>query len=111
MHFKILNMSSARSERMKRSNELQDMPKAKLNAENFKKGARLFSYLGNQKVAFGFGMLFLILSASVGLMFPLLSGKMFGMLGNGDKTKMIENLKKLDGLGLKLLLILDLNFY
>ena len=106
MHFKILNMSSARSERMKRSNELQDMPKAKLNAENFKKGARLFSYLGNQKVAFGFGMLFLILSASVGLMFPLLSGKMFGMLGNGDKTQMIENLKKLDGLGLKLLLIL-----
>jgi len=99
-------MSSARQDRIKRSNELQDMPKAKLNAANFKKGSRLFSYLGGQKWAFGLGMLFLILSASVGLLFPLLSGKMFGMLGNGDKTQMLENLKKLDGLGVKLLLIL-----
>ena len=99
-------MSSARQDRMKRSNELQDMPKAKLNAANFKKGSRLFSYLGGQKWAFGIGMVFLILSASVGLLFPLLSGKMFGMLGNGDKTQMLANLKKLDGLGVKLLLIL-----
>jgi len=99
-------MSSAREERMKRSNELQDMPKAKLNAANFKKGSRLFSYLGDQKWAFGLGMIFLILSAGVGLLFPLLSGKMFGMLGNGDKTNMIETLKKLDGLGIKLLAIL-----
>lgn len=99
-------MSSARQERMKRNNEMQDMPKAKLNAENFKKGSRLFSYLGGQKWAFALGMFFLILSASVGLMFPLLSGKMFGMLGSADKSKMAETLSQLDNLGLKLLLIL-----
>ena len=45
-------MASARSERMKKQNDLQDMPKAKLNAENFKKGARLFDYLGKQKWTF-----------------------------------------------------------
>ena len=35
-------MASSRSERLKKQNDLEDMPKAKLNAENFKKGARLF---------------------------------------------------------------------
>lgn len=66
----------------------------------------MFSYLGGQKWAFALGMFFLILSASVGLMFPLLSGKMFGMLGSSDKSKMAETLSQLDNLGLKLLLIL-----
>ena len=99
-------MSSARSERMKKQNDLQYMPKAKLNAENFKKGARLFDYLGKQKWTFAIGLIFLVLSAGVGLLFPMMSGKMFGMLGNSDKTQMIENLKKLDNIGLTLLLIL-----
>jgi ABC-type multidrug transport system fused ATPase/permease subunit len=91
---------------MKKQNDLQDMPKAKLNAENFKKGARLFDYLGKQKWTFAIGLIFLVLSAGVGLLFPMMSGKMFGMLGNSDKTQMIENLKKLDNIGLTLLLIL-----
>ncbi|MBK7761995.1 MAG: ATP-binding cassette domain-containing protein [Bacteroidetes bacterium] len=91
---------------MKRSNELQDMPKAKLNAENFKKGARLFSYLGAQKWAFVLGLFFLVLSAGVGLLFPVLSGRMFGILGASDKTQMAETLITLDGLGIKLLIIL-----
>jgi len=99
-------MASARSERMKKQNDLQDMPKAKLNAENFKKGARLFDYLGKQKWTFAIGLIFLVLSAGVGLLFPMMSGKMFGMLGSSDKTQMIENLKKLDNIGLTLLLIL-----
>lgn len=91
---------------MQKQQALQDMPKAKLNAANFKKGARLFNYLGNQKGAFALGLLFLFLSAGVGLFFPLLSGKMFGMLGSSTKSGMAETLQKLDGLGLKLLLIL-----
>ena len=99
-------MASARSERMKKQNDLQDMPKAKLNAENFKKGARLFDYLGKQKWTFAIGLIFLVLSAGVGLLFPMMSGKMFGMLGTSDKTQMIENLKKLDNIGFTLLLIL-----
>jgi ABC-type multidrug transport system fused ATPase/permease subunit len=99
-------MASARSERMKKQNDLQDMPKAKLNAENFKKGARLFDYLGKQKWTFAIGLIFLVLSAGVGLLFPLMSGKMFGMLGTSDKAQLVENLKKLDNIGLTLLLIL-----
>ncbi len=97
---------SARSERIKKNNERQDMPKAKLNVANFKKGARLFNYLGNQKWAFALGMFFLVLSAAVGLLFPMLSGSMFGMLGSADKGNVAETLKKLDGLGIKLLIIL-----
>lgn len=99
-------MASARSERMKKQNDLQDMPKAKLNAENFKKGARLFDYLGKQKWTFAIGLIFLVLSAGVGLLFPLMSGKMFGMLGTSDKAQLVENLKKLDNIGLTLLFIL-----
>jgi ABC-type multidrug transport system fused ATPase/permease subunit len=99
-------MASARSERMKKQNDLQDMPKAKLNAENFKKGARLFDYLGKQKWTFTIGLIFLVLSAGVGLLFPMMSGKMFGMLGTSDKTQLVENLKKLDNIGLTLLFIL-----
>ncbi len=99
-------MASARSVRMKKQNDLQDMPKAKLNAENFKKGARLFDYLGKQKWTFAIGLIFLVLSAGVGLLFPMMSGKMFGMLGTSDKTQLVENLKKLDNIGLTLLFIL-----
>lgn len=99
-------MASARSERMKKQNDLQDMPKAKLNAENFKKGARLFDYLGKQKWTFAIGLIFLVLSAGVGLLFPMMSGKMFGMLGTSDKSQLVENLKKLDNIGLTLLFIL-----
>lgn len=101
-------MSSARQERIDKLNQQQGMPKAKLNAENFRKGARLFSYLGKQKLAFAIGLLFLILSAGVGLLFPMLSGKMFGMLGSGQKGDMVVALHKLDDLGIKLLLILVL---
>jgi ABC-type multidrug transport system fused ATPase/permease subunit len=93
---------------MDKLNQQQGMPKAKLNAENFRKGARLFSYLGKQKLAFALGLLFLILSAGVGLLFPMLSGKMFGMLGSGQKGDMVAALHKLDDLGIKLLLILVL---
>lgn len=101
-------MSSARQERMDKLNQQQGMPKAKLNAENFRKGARLFTYLGKQKLSFAIGLFFLILSAGVGLLFPMLSGKMFGMLGSGQKGDMAAALHKLDDLGIRLLLILVL---
>jgi ABC-type multidrug transport system fused ATPase/permease subunit len=99
-------MSSARQERIRKMNDLQELPKAKLNAANFKKGSRLFSYLGDQKWAFTLGMVFLILSAGVGLVFPLLSGRMFGMLGSVNKEGLSATLQKLDNLGLALLMIL-----
>ena len=52
---------------------MQDIPKAKLNAANFKRSTRLFDYLGKEKMSFALGMFFLVLSAGVGLFFPLLS--------------------------------------
>jgi len=91
---------------MKRNQELQELPKAKLNVQNFKKSTRLFSYLGKEKLSFGLGLFFLVLSAGVGLFFPLLSGKMFGMLGNGSPERMAETLAKLKGIGGKMLIIL-----
>lgn len=99
-------MASSRSERMKRNNDMQDIPKAKLNAANFKRSTRLFDYLGKEKMSFALGMFFLVLSAGVGLFFPLLSGQMFGMLGKSDPASMSVNLQKLQGLGTKLLVIL-----
>lgn len=99
-------MASSRSERIKHNNDMQDIPKAKLNAANFKRSTRLFDYLGKEKMSFALGMFFLVLSAGVGLFFPLLSGQMFGMLGKSDPASMSVNLQKLQGLGTKLLIIL-----
>lgn len=103
---KLKIMASSRSERMKRNQELQELPKAKLNAQNLKKSTRLFTYLGKEKLSFGLGLFFLVLSAGVGLFFPLLSGKMFGMLGNGSSEHMADTLAKLKGIGGKMLIIL-----
>lgn len=59
----------------------EELPKAKLSKENFKKSLRLFTYLGAQKWKFLMGMLFLAASAGIGLVFPLISGKMFSFFG------------------------------
>ncbi|MGZ3863955.1 MAG: ABC transporter ATP-binding protein [Bacteroidia bacterium] len=59
----------------------EELPKAKLSKENFKKSLRLFTYLGEQKWKFLLGMLFLGASAGIGLVFPLISGKMFSFFG------------------------------
>jgi ABC-type multidrug transport system fused ATPase/permease subunit len=82
-----------------------DLPKAKLNKENFKKSLRLFSYLEKQKWKFALGMFFLVGTASVGLLFPLKSGSLFGFFG--DNSLPPAQLKEhLYDLGLVLLLIL-----
>lgn len=82
-----------------------DLPKAKLNKENFKKSLRLFSYLEKQKWKFALGMFFLVGTASVGLLFPLKSGSLFGFFG--DNSLPPDQLKAhLYDLGLVLLLIL-----
>lgn len=67
--------------------EKNDIPKAKFNAENFKKSLGLFSYLGNQKWQFVLGMFFLFVSAGIGLYFPMLAGKMFGIFGDNKSTE------------------------
>ena len=58
-----------------------ELPKAKLSKENFKKSFRLFSYLGKSKWVFVLGMVFVAGTAAVGLYFPIVAGKMFGYMG------------------------------
>lgn len=66
--------------------EEEETPKAKLNKENLKKSLRLFTYLGQHKWKFILGMLFLMASAGIGLIFPVISGKMFSFFGETGKS-------------------------
>ncbi len=87
------------------ASDKKDLPKAKLSAENFKKSFKLFDYLGHQKWQFVLGMLFLGLSAAVGLYFPMAAGKLLGIFG--DETTPRDILKEhLQDIGLTLLVLL-----
>lgn len=89
------------------ADDKQDLPKAKLTLANFKRSFRLFSYLGNEKWKFVLGMVFLIGSAGVGLVFPLKSGKMLGYLA--EDTMPVDQVRsELMTIGLVLLVILVL---
>jgi ABC-type multidrug transport system fused ATPase/permease subunit len=82
-----------------------EIPKAKLSIENFKKSFRLFQYLGKSKWIFILGLFFVLGTAIVGLYFPIMAGKMFGYLG---QTNMTPSLFKnaVSGTGLELLILL-----
>ncbi|GIV27490.1 MAG: multidrug ABC transporter ATP-binding protein [Bacteroidia bacterium] len=64
-----------------RSKEKDEIPKVKLSWVNIRKSFYLFSYLGQEKWKFIAGMVFLFGTATVGLIFPLVSGKMIGYFG------------------------------
>lgn len=82
-----------------------DIPKAKLSKENFKKSFRLFKYLGNSKWIFALGMVFVAGTAAVGLYFPIVAGKMFGYMGQlGMATDKFTS--KVSGTGMDLLILL-----
>jgi ABC-type multidrug transport system fused ATPase/permease subunit len=82
-----------------------DLPKAKLTLSNLRKSLRLFTYLEKQKWKFVMGMFFLVGTASVGLLFPLKSGSLFGFFGNDSLPPDVLKSQLYD-LGLVLLLIL-----
>ncbi len=82
-----------------------DIPKAKFSQENFKKSIGLFKYLGDHRWMFVAGMVFLLLSGGVGLVFPMFSGKMFGVFGDVSSSPE-ELMEKLQRIGLILLAIL-----
>ncbi len=86
--------------------EKDDAPKAKLNAENLKKSLGLFNYLGKQKWMFVVGMFFLLGSAAVGLYFPMISGKLFGVFGDSSMANE-ELMLKLKETGIILLIVLS----
>ena len=85
--------------------DMEELPKAKLTLANFKKSFRLFGYLGKQKWKFLMGMLFLVASAGIGLIFPLKAGSLFGFLSD-SKMDTVQKLTELEGLGITLLFIL-----
>ncbi len=87
------------------NSDTDELPKAKLSLANFKKSLRLFGYLGKHKWKFILGMIFLVGSAGVGLVFPLKSGEMFGYLG--ESVKAPDQVRtELMSIGLILLVIL-----
>ena len=98
-------MSKQGNSRGLSKNEVADLPKAKLTLANFKKSFRLFGYLGKQKWKFLMGMLFLVASAGIGLIFPLKAGSLFGFLSD-SKMDTVQKLTELEGLGITLLFIL-----
>ncbi len=73
------------------NNDTDELPKAKLSIANLKKSLRLFGYLGKHKWKFVLGMIFLVGSAGVGLIFPLKSGQMLGYLA--EETKNAETVR------------------
>ncbi len=87
------------------NSETDELPKAKLSVANLKKSLRLFGYLGKHKWKFVLGMIFLVGSAGVGLIFPLKSGQMLGYLA--EDTKEVGTIRvELMEIGLVLLGIL-----
>lgn len=73
------------------NSDTDELPKAKLSIANLKKSLRLFGYLGKHKWKFVLGMIFLVGSAGVGLIFPLKSGQMLGYLA--EETKDAETVR------------------
>jgi ABC-type multidrug transport system fused ATPase/permease subunit len=97
----------AKAARIK-SKAKDDIPKAKLNSENFKKSFRLFNYLGKSKWIFVLGMFFVLGTAIVGLCFPLMAGKMFGYFGQSDLApKEFKDAVSGTGQGLLILLLIQ----
>ena len=86
----------------------EDLPKAKLSKENLKKSLRLFTYLKGQKWQFAIGMFFLAGTAIVGLVFPILSGKLFSFFGEtGISKESMEAQLKQTGLLLLVILLIQ----
>ena len=82
-----------------------ELPKAKLTLSNFKRSFRLLGYLGKHRWKFVLGMVFLVLSAGVGLVFPVKSGQLLGYIG--ENTKPVEQIRsELMQVGLILIVIL-----
>ncbi|MBC7863217.1 MAG: ATP-binding cassette domain-containing protein [Bacteroidia bacterium] len=69
----------------------EELPKAKLTLENFRKTYRLFRYIRPHKWKFLLGMVFLAGTAGIALLFPVLAGQIIGIIAN--RTKTLETLQ------------------
>ena len=69
--------------------------KIQLTRDSYKKARKLFSYMKPYRLQYGIGWVFLVLSTSIGLIFPILLGQLLGT-GNGTSTSMSEAVKAID---------------
>ncbi|MCX8080075.1 MAG: ABC transporter transmembrane domain-containing protein [Bacteroidia bacterium] len=89
----------------KKNSIKENLPKATLNKENLQKGLRLFDYIHDKKLEFITGMSLLLISSGIGLVFPMISGSLFGFFGQ-SKPDASELLQGLYRTGFVLLIIL-----
>jgi ABC-type multidrug transport system fused ATPase/permease subunit len=69
--------------------------KIQLTRDSYTKARKLFSYMKPYRLQYGIGWVFLVLSTSIGLIFPILLGQLLGT-GNGTSTSMSEAIKAID---------------
>jgi ABC-type multidrug transport system fused ATPase/permease subunit len=69
--------------------------KVKLSKESYRKATGIFRYLGPYKGIFFIGWIFLILSTSVGLIFPYMMGQLLGS-GSSGSTSMEDSIKMIN---------------
>ena len=69
--------------------------KVTLTRDSYKKAQRLFAYMKPYRGQYLLGWLFLVISTSIGLIFPILLGQLLGT-GNGSSTTMSEAIKAID---------------
>jgi ABC-type multidrug transport system fused ATPase/permease subunit len=89
--------------------DTQDLPKVKLSRANLKKSMRLFTYMRKLKWQFALGMLFLLGTAIVGLIFPLKAGALLSFLGdNTNEPKEVQTHKLIQvGIALGVILLVQ----
>lgn len=69
--------------------------KVQLTRDSYKKARRIFTYLKPYRFEYGIGWIFLVLSTTIGFVFPILLGQLLG-LGSGTKTTMAEAVQAID---------------
>lgn len=70
--------------------------KIKLTKEDIQKAKRIFKYLKPYRFSFAIGWLFLVISTTTGLIFPLLLGQLLGGAGKNAPTDTADALKLID---------------
>ena len=69
--------------------------KVQLTKDSYRKARGFFKYLSPYKTTYAIGWIFLVLSTSIGLVFPVLLGQLLGT-GSGTKTSMADAVKAID---------------
>lgn len=69
--------------------------KVKLSRDSYRKARRIFTYLRPYRIEYAIGWIFLVLSTSIGFVFPILLGQLLG-LGSGTTTSMADAVKAIN---------------